>query len=335
MIEARFYQKLEDGKVKCMLCPHTCVLEEGKRGICGARENKQGKLFSLVYGKVISLAIDPIEKKPLYHFLPGEDALSLATAGCNFRCLNCQNYTISQNFKEKEIPGEKISPEQLVRIALERRTKIIAYTYTEPTIFYEYAYDTCFLAKKEGIRNVFVTNGYIMPEPLKEISPFLDGANVDLKSIREEVYRRVCGGKLQPVLESIKLMKELGIWVEITTLVIPGINDKEEEFEKLAEFICQLDPGIPWHISRFYPAYKMQDYPWTPVEKLHRARKIGLEKGLKYVYTGNVPGEESENTFCPVCGRKIIQRRGFYVERIEMKNGKCLFCESTIEGVLE
>ncbi|MCD6406941.1 AmmeMemoRadiSam system radical SAM enzyme, partial [Candidatus Aerophobetes bacterium] len=210
-----------------------------------------------------------------------------------------------------------------------------AYTYTEPTIFYEYAFDTCRLSHQEGIKNVFVTNGYIMPSALEEISPFLDGANVDLKSIKEEFYRKICGARLEPVLGTIKLMKKLGIWVEVTTLVIPGLNDTDEEFKAIAEFIASIDEGIPWHVSRFYPAYKMQHYPPTPVETLKKAIKIGKTVGLKYIYIGNVPGEETENTFCPNCGKIIIKRSGFRVERVDIKEGRCRFCKTEIEGVWE
>jgi len=334
MKEARFYEKLEKGKVRCTLCPHQCIISPGKRGICGVRENKKGILFSLVYGKAISWAVDPIEKKPLYHFFPGDDAFSFATVGCNFSCLNCQNYTISQISKENgEIPGETITPQKIVEATKKSKAKIIAYTYTEPTVFYEYAYETCKLAHSENIKNIFVTNGYIMPEPLKEISSFLDAANIDLKSIKETFYRKICGGRLKPVLDSIKLMKKLGIWVEITTLVIPGLNDSEDEFKGIVNFILQMDNGIPWHISRFYPAYKMRQYPPTPVETLRRAREIGKKMGLKYIYIGNVPGEESENTFCPECGKIIIKRRGYWIERMDIKEGRCRFCNTKIEGV--
>lgn len=334
MREAKFYDKLENGKVKCQLCPHQCIISSEKRGICKVRENKKGKLYSLVYGKSISWAVDPIEKKPLYHFYPGASVFSFATAGCNFTCLNCQNYTISQLPKKNlEIPGESISPEDIVEITRKKGASIIAYTYTEPTIFYEYAYDTCRLAHKYGIKNVFVTNGYILPQPLKEVSSFLDGANVDLKSISDDFYRKICGARVEPVLESIKLMKKLGIWVEITTLVIPGLNDSDEELNKIAEFIFSLQDDTPWHISRFYPAYKMGNYPPTSVETLHKARKIGLEKGLKYVYIGNVPGDEGENTFCPGCGRVVIERKGFWIGRIDIENGRCKWCKTKIKGV--
>ncbi|RLE12854.1 AmmeMemoRadiSam system radical SAM enzyme [Candidatus Aerophobetes bacterium] len=336
MKEAIFYEKLEEKKVKCTLCPHQCIIHSGKRGICGVRENREGKLFSLVYEKVISWAVDPIEKKPLYHFLPGEAVFSFATVGCNFRCLNCQNYTISQISRQNgEIPGERIPPEKIVQLTRKSRAKIIAYTYTEPTIFYEYAYDTCRLAHEQGIKNVFVTNGYIMPQPLKEISPFLDAANVDLKSMKETFYQKICGGKLKPVLDSIKLMRKLGIWVEVTTLVIPGMNDEEEEFESIARFLLQLGNDIPWHISRFYPAYKMTRPSYTPIEALHRAREVGKNAGLKYVYIGNVPGEESENTFCPNCGKIIVKRKGFWIEKIDVEKGRCRWCHNKIEGVWE
>lgn len=336
MKEARFYQKLEEGKVRCILCPHQCLIIPGKRGICGVRENREGELFCLVYEKIISCAVDPVEKKPLYHFLPGEDAFSLATVGCNLSCLNCQNYAISQAARKRsEIPGEKISPQEIVQNARKRGAKMIAYTYTEPVIFYEYAYDTCRVAHEEGIKNVFVTNGYIMPRPLREISSFLDAANVDLKSMKDQVYGKTCGGKLQPVLDSIKLMRELGIWVEVTTLIIPGINDNQEEIASIADFIYQTDSDIPWHLSRFFPTYKMQNYSYTPVETLHRAKQIGEKVGLKYIYIGNVPGDESGNTFCPHCGRRVIKRTGFYAGDINIENGRCRWCESRIAGVWE
>lgn len=334
MKEARFYQKLEAEKVKCVLCPHECQIAPGKRGLCGVRENKRGKLFSLVYEKVISYALDPVEKKPLYHFLPGEMAFSLATSGCNFRCLNCQNYTISQTSQYTDsIPGQSISAQAIVDMASKNKAKIIAYTYTEPTIFYEYAYDTCEIAHSENIKNVFVTNGYIMPEPLREISPFLDAANVDLKSMSDEFYKKICGGRLQPVIDSIKLMCELGIWVEITTLVIPGMNDTEEELTQIAHFIFQLNNTIPWHISRFYPTHKMQNYPFTPIDTLCKARNIGRQAGLKHVYIGNVPGDETQNTLCPDCGRVVVARNSYKVEAITMESGRCSWCNNQMAGV--
>lgn len=333
MKEAMFYEKEEGNKVKCTLCPHGCVILPEKRGICGVRENQEGRLFSLVYGKAISLAIDPIEKKPLYHFYPGSSILSFATIGCNMKCLNCQNYSISQIAPGESIEGRAILPGEIVKLAKERNCKSIACTYTEPTIFYEYAYETARLASKEGIKNVFVTNGYINPEPLKAIKSWLDAANVDLKSFREETYLKTCKAKLEPVLKTIELMKELGIWVEVTTLIIPGVNDSEEELEEIANFISSLGKDIPWHLSRFYPAYRLTDRPQTPLKTLHQARDIGKKVGLRYVYTGNVPGDEGENTYCWSCGKLIIERYGFSLLSYRIKDSSCEFCGAKIDGM--
>ena len=334
MHEAMFYEELEDGKVICQLCPHYCRIEDGRRGICGVRENREGKLYSLVYGKVVSSAIDPIEKKPLYHFYPGSDAFSLATVGCNLRCRNCQNYSISQLPRERgEIEGRDYTPESIVSQAKRSGCKSIAYTYTEPTIFFEFAYDTSRLAQKELIKNIFVTNGYMNKEVLLKISPYLDAANVDLKSFNDNFYRKYCGGKLDPVLETLKLMKKMGIWLEVTTLIIPTLNDSEEELKRIAEFIVNLGPDTPWHLSRFYPTYKLNDLPFTSTETLHLARQIGLEAGLRYVYTGNVPGDEGENTHCYNCGRVLIQRYGYRIEKFYLEEDRCEFCQAKIDGV--
>jgi pyruvate formate lyase activating enzyme len=331
--EAMFYEKLNGNMVHCYLCSHHCRISEGKRGICGVRENISGTLYSLIYGKLIAGAIDPIEKKPLFHFLPGSSAYSIATVGCNFSCLNCQNYDISQTPKPKKpIYGDEVAPEEVVKMAKQYKCKSIAYTYTEPTIFFEYAFDTAKLAKKEGIRNVFVSNGYITEEPLRAIAPYLDANNIDLKSFSDEFYRKVCGARLEPILNAIRLHKELGIWIEITTLVIPSLNDSEENFGKITEFMKSLDENIPWHVSRFYPAYKLHDQPPTPVETLNRARKIGLQVGLKHVYQGNVPGE-AENTFCPNCGQVLIERCSYKVTKNSVENSKCPFCNTKISGV--
>lgn len=327
-----FYEKL-DSFVHCFLCSHHCKIAEGKRGICGVRENIGGTLHTLVYGKLIANAVDPIEKKPLFHFLPGSRAYSIATVGCNFRCLNCQNYDISQMPKpQKPVLGKEVSPEEVVEAAKLYNCESIAYTYTEPTIFFEYAYETAKLAKKEGLKNVFVSNGYISEEALKTIAPYLDANNIDLKSFSDDFYREVCGARLDPVLDTIRLHKELDIWIEITTLVIPSLNDSEENFRKIAEFIKNLDEGIPWHVSRFYPAYRLLNLPPTPVEVLEKARRIGLETGLKFVYQGNVPGE-GENTYCPVCGKLLIQRQGYDIRLYELKKSKCPQCGTKINGV--
>ena len=333
MKEAMFYKKIDEKSVRCNLCSHNCVITESKRGICGVRENKEGVLYTLVYGKAVAQAVDPIEKKPLFHFYPGSRAYSVATVGCNFRCLNCQNADISQMPREYgRIIGEEVSPEEIVEQAKRYNCRIIAYTYTEPTIFFEYAYETAKIASREGMKNVFVTNGYITEDALREIAPYLDAANVDLKSFSDDFYRKVCGARLQPVLDSIKLHKELGIWIEVTTLIIPTLNDSEEELRKIAEFLRNVSEDIPWHISRFYPAYRLSDLQPTSVEILCTARKIGLETGLKYVYKGNVPGE-GEDTYCHSCGRLLIHRYGYKILSNEIKDSKCPYCGAEIAGV--
>ncbi|MCZ2809420.1 MAG: AmmeMemoRadiSam system radical SAM enzyme [Candidatus Bathyarchaeota archaeon] len=337
MREAMFYEKLEDKMVKCNLCSHRCSrIADSKRGICGVRENKDGKLHSLVYGKAVARSVDPIEKKPLFHFLPGSRSYSIATVGCNFRCRNCQNFDISQLPKERGIiVGQEVSPEEIVSAAKRNNCESIAYTYSEPTIFFEYAYDTAKLASKEGIKNVFVTNGYITPEALQEISPYLDAANIDLKSFSDDFYRKNCGARLKPVLDSIRLYKSLGIWTEITTLIIPSLNDTEEELRKIAEFIKkEVGEETPWHITQFHPTYKLIDLPRTPVTILRKAREIGLEAGLRYVYEGNVPGENGENTYCHNCGKLLIRRFGYSIIENKIKNSACAYCGAEIDGVI-
>lgn len=335
MREAMFYEKLDDKMVKCNLCSHRCSrIADSKKGICGVRENKNGKLYSLVYGKVAARSVDPIEKKPLFHFLPGSRSYSIATVGCNFRCGNCQNFDISQLPKERKIiVGQEVSPEEIVSAAKRNNCASIAYTYSEPTIFFEYAYDTAKLASKEGIKNVFVTNGYITEEALKEINPYLDAANIDLKSFSDDFYRKNCGARLEPVLGSIRLYKSLGIWTEITTLIIPTLNDSEEELRKIAEFISEVGEETPWHITQFHPTYKLIDLPRTPITILRRAREIGLEAGLRYVYEGNVPGENGENTYCHNCGKMLIRRFGYQILENKIKNSACTYCGTKIDGV--
>ena len=334
MKRAMFQEAREDGKVQCGLCAHRCLIAPGHRGICAVRENQDGGLVSLVYDKVISQNIDPIEKKPLFHFLPGSLSFSIATPGCNFRCKHCQNADISQLPRDHggAIPGQPARPDQIVAAARQMRCASISYTYTEPTIFFELAYDTAKLAAAAGLKNIFVTNGYITPEALREIRPHLHAANIDLKGFTDGFYREVCGARLQPVLDSIRLYRELGIWTEITTLVIPGHNDSEEELRRIAEFIRSVDPDIPWHVSRFHPTYKLIDQPRTPVKTLQRARQIGFEAGLRYVYEGNVPGE-GEDTVCGSCHATAVRRRGFTVEQNTVKEGRCGQCGASIAGV--
>lgn len=333
--EALFYEKVENGNVRCRLCNHNCLIPEGKTGICGVRENRKGILYSLVYAKPIARHVDPIEKKPLFHFFPGSLAYSIATVGCNFRCQHCQNYEISQYPRlSSRVIGEDFSPQEVVWEAKKYKCQSISYTYTEPTIFFEYAYDCAKLAKEEGIYNNFVTNGYMSLEALEYIKDYLDACNVDLKSFSEKFYNKICGASLKPVLSSLKKMRELNIWIEVTTLFIPGINDSEEEMTEIAKFIYnELGPHTPWHVTRFYPAYKMTHLPPENVEKLKRAREIGLKTGLRYVYTGNVPGEEGENTFCYKCGKVLIKRFGYNILEYNIQDGKCKFCHADIDGI--
>ena len=329
--EAFLYEKLDNKKVQCNLCSHRCKILPDKFGICGVRNNKDGVLYTHVYGEVIASHIDPIEKKPIYHFLPGASSYSIATIGCNFRCGFCQNWEISQVSKrEKDISGYELSPEEVVREAKKNNCKSISYTYTEPTIFFEYAYDTARFAKKEGIYNNFVTNGYMTNEALETIRPYLDSCNVDLKSFSKDFYKNECQAHLEPVLESIKTMKKLGIWVEITTLIIPGKNDSEEELKKIAEFIAGVGPEIPWHISRFHPDYKYMDSSPTPVSTLKKAKDIGEKIGLRYIYLGNIV--EGNNTNCYNCKELLIERSVFDITKYNIKDKKCPKCGTIVDG---
>jgi pyruvate formate lyase activating enzyme len=332
--EAMLYEKLDENRVQCHLCAHHCKINEGKRGICHVRENKDGTLYTLVYGRTISQHVDPVEKKPLQHFYPGSKAYSIATVGCNFRCQWCQNADISQMPRERHfIMGEEASPETIVAGAKRAGCRSIAYTYTEPTIFFEYAYDTARLAHEEEIANIYVTNGFMSAEMLETFDPHLDAANVDLKAFRDETYREYVGGRLQPVLDSLKMMKDLGVWVEVTTLVVPGINDDEAELRDAARFVAQeLGVETPWHISRFHPSYQMRDRPPTPMETLRRAQEIGQEEGLRYIYVGNIPGES--NTVCHACGQVLIRRSGYWLMANNVgPNDTCPNCRTTVSGV--
>lgn len=334
MKEAMFYQKGENQEVNCFLCNHHCTVKEGNKGLCGVRENREGILYSLVYGKSISESVDPIEKKPLFHFFPGSRSFSIATVGCNFKCLHCQNNNISQMPRDqKYIAGNDLHPSKIVSLAQEYDCASISFTYTEPTIYFEYAFETSKIAKEEGLATTFVTNGYITPEPLKTIQPYLDGANIDLKSFSDEFYRKVCGAKLQPILDAITLYHQLRIWIEITTLIIPTYNDSDQELRDIARFIKNLDEKIPWHITAFYPTYRLTDQPRTSVKTLRRAREIGLSEGLRYVYEGNVPGEGGENTFCYNCNSLLIQRLGFSITENRIRDSKCPNCQALIDGV--
>jgi len=335
MKEAYLYQKLDDNKVKCNLCAHRCIIKPGKLGICKVRENIDGTLYTKVYGRTIARHIDPIEKKPLYHFYPGSEAYSVATPGCNFHCHFCQNWDISQiTFTKVYDAGIKATPEQIVNNAKGSGCKSIAYTYTEPTIFFEYSYDTAKLAHEAGLKNVYVSNGYMTNEMLDMISPYLDAVNIDLKAFKEETYKRLIGARLQPVLDSLKKIKQLSVWLEVTSLIIPEINDDPEEIRSMANFIAkELGVNVPWHLSRFFPSYKMDEAEVTPLKTLQKAKNIGREAGLKYIYIGNVAGIDDMNTICPLCGYMLIERSGFGVRRINIKNGHCPRCQMEIAGV--
>ena len=334
MKEAFLYEKLDGKKVKCHLCNHYCLIPDGKRGICQVRENRGGILYSLVYERLIAANVDPIEKKPFFHFLPGSRSFSIASVGCNFRCKHCQNWSISQMPRDRgQITGERVPPERIVLEALRTGCKSISYTYTEPTVFFEYAYETSKLAKEKGLKNLFVTNGYMSQEALQLIAPYLDGANVDLKSASDTFYKEICGASLNPVIENIRTMKELGIWVEVTTLLIPTLNDSEEELKTIARLLRDIDPRIPWHVTAFHPNYQLLHLPPTPRSVLKRAREIGLSEGLKYVYSGNIPGDEGENTYCWNCHKILIRRWGFNVLENHIKEGKCPHCGAEIDGV--
>jgi pyruvate formate lyase activating enzyme len=328
------YRQLENNRVHCFLCSQHCHIESGEVGKCGVRLNRDGKLLSLVYGKVIAEHIDPIEKKPLFHFYPGSRSYSIATMGCNFTCLFCQNSDISQVSRESgAIFGQSVSPEDIAKKAWEADCDSIAYTYTEPTIFMEYALDVAIGAKERGLANVFVSNGYMTPEALDAISPFLNAANIDLKSFDDKFYREMCGARLKPVLATLEGIKEKGIWLEVTTLLVTDLNDSDNELRELAKFLVGLGVETPWHISRFHPTYMLTDRGPTPVEKLQRARQIGLEAGLRYVYTGNVPGDSGENTYCHSCGALLIKRLGYSLKKQGLNGAACSKCGTVLEGI--
>jgi len=332
--EALLYSKEKDGYVRCALCANRCRIAPGARGICGVRENREGTLLSLVYGKIVAEHVDPVEKKPLFHVLPGSRTYSIATAGCNFHCTFCQNSDISQMPRERgEIAGRLATPAQIVERAVQTESRSISYTYTEPTIFFEFALDTAKIAVEKKLKNIFVTNGFMTPDMVKMVSPYLHAANVDLKSFRDDFYIRQCGGRLQPVLDSLRAMKELGIWVEVTTLLIPGLNDSDEEMKDIASFIASLGRETPWHVSRFHPQYLMTDRPATPTSSIRRAVEIGKSAGLKYVYSGNLPGNNGENTYCSGCGKLLIGRYGFSIEKFNLRGAACPHCETPLEGI--
>jgi len=334
MHEAMLYEKTGDTRVECHLCRHRCQIADGKLGICKVRLNQGGTLYSLVYARAIASNADPIEKKPLFHFQPGSDSFSIATVGCNFNCDFCQNHNICQMVRDYgEIAGDDLPPEDVVKMAKRYGCKSISYTYTEPTIYFEYAYDSAKLATESGMKNVFVSNGFMTPEAIDTIRPYLHGINVDLKAFSKEVYRKVMKADLDGVLDSIRRLKDAGIWIEVTTLIVPTLNDDEKQLEQIAEFIADVGVEIPWHVSRFHPQYQFTSVGPTPLGIIKKALEIGRAKGLRYVYSGNVPGDEGENTLCYNCEHTLIRRFGFSVVEYKIKEGKCYNCGAVIDGV--
>ena len=331
---AQYYEKLAGKMVRCNLCPNRCILSKGQVGVCKARKNIDGELYSLVYGKIASAHIDPIEKKPFYHFLPGTKAYSIATTGCNLRCSFCQNWQIAQVFPW-EARSIEMTPEQVVEDALKSGAKTIAFTYNEPSVFYEYMLDIAKLAHQKGLKTVVVSAGYINPEPLRELLKYIDAYKIDFKAFNEEFYYKMTAGRLQPVLEAMKVIKEEGVWLEIVNLLIPGENDREEDIRNLVVWVRDnLGPDVPLHFLRFHPDYKLLNLPPTPIETIKKARRIALDLGMKYVYTGNIPAVDTENTYCSKCGAKMIERRGYFIKRYDHE-GKCSKCGESLDLILK
>ena len=331
--EALCYKQLSDKVVRCDLCAHHCRIGSGETGFCHVRRNDDGILHTLAYGETVARNVDPIEKKPLYHFLPGTLSYSIATAGCNFHCGFCQNWRISQTDGAVENVGDgrPFPPADVVQHALRRGCRSIAYTYTEPTVFFEYARDTGITAREAGLKNIFVTNGFMTRQALDMTAGWLDAANVDLKAWRNDYYRDVCSGRIKPVLDTIEYLKQLGVWVEVTTLLIPGENDADAELKGIAEFIAGVGREIPWHISRFHPDYQFAHHAATPMERLQKAENIGRAAGLKYVYLGNVAGDK--NTCCPACGRSVVRRSAMGLGSVDLDQGRCRYCGEVVDGI--
>ncbi len=336
MVEAKLWKPLKDGAVQCRLCNHYCAIKPGERGKCGVRENTDGTLYALNYGKIAAMNLDPVEKKPLYHFQPGTRTFSFATMGCNLNCTFCQNWSLSQPPREDgRIEGRDATPEELVEEAIRHKAASISYTYSEPTIFFEIMLDTAKLAHERGLKNIMVSNGFMSRECLDALGPYIDAINVDLKCFTEDFYEDISGARLKPILENLKYIKHtLKWWLEVTTLLIPGKNDSPEELNQLTDFLVnEIGPDTPWHISRFHPDYKMGNVPATNGDTLMTAYNMGKEKGLKYVYIGNMPGLDMQQTTCPGCGILLINRSGFASTLPSIKENKCISCGETIDGI--
>jgi pyruvate formate lyase activating enzyme len=332
-VEARYYKKHPDREIECTLCPRLCKLGDKERGYCGVRENIGGTYYTLVYGKACSIAADPIEKKPLFHYLPKSSALSIATAGCNVNCKFCQNWEISQA-RPEQVQNYDFPPRAVVETAQKYRCPVIAYTYTEPVIFFEYMYDTSLEARKKGVRNVVITGGHINPEPMEDLTKVVDAVKVDLKAFSQDFYTKYVKGELQPVLEAIKIVHKSSAWLELVYLVIPTLNDSSDEIRKMCQWIMkEIGPDVPLHFSRFVPMYLVKNLPPTPVSTLEKVHKIALDEGIHHVYIGNVPGHPAESTYCPKCKEIVIERKGYSIGEIALKGGRCKYCNNPIPGI--
>jgi pyruvate formate lyase activating enzyme len=331
--EVMFYKKLEEKRIECEICPRKCRIAELERGYCGNKENREGIYYTLVHSRVCAAHVDPIEKKPFSHFLPGTKTFSIATAGCNIECKYCQNWQIAQ-FRPEQVKNYNLAPKEVVRQAKKRGCKTIAYTYSEPVVFYGYMYDTARAGQREGIGSVMISNGYILEKPLLELCQYLNAVKIDLKAFTEKFYKETCSGELEPVKKTLKLLKGIDMWTEIVVLILPTMNDSEKEIKEMSKWIMgELGPDTPIHFGRFHPMYKIKNLPSTPVGTLERARHIAENEGLHYVYIGNVWGHEGENTFCPKCKKVIVRRLGYIIKKIDIVDGRCRFCRRPIAGI--
>jgi pyruvate formate lyase activating enzyme len=331
--EAMFWEKTSDGGIKCLLCPRGCEVTDDERGYCGVRENQGGRYQTLVYGTLCSANVDPIEKKPLFHYQPGSQAFSIATAGCNMECKFCQNWQISQ-YRPEQVESVVTEPRRLVEACQARKCPTIAYTYSEPVVFYEYVHDTAALGREHGLGSVMISNGYIQEKPLRQLCRHLTGVKIDFKAFTDKFYQEMCAGQLKPVLSTLETLKDIGIWFELVMLVVPTLNDSPDEMKQMCDWIAKhLGPDVPLHLTRFHPTYRVTNLPQTPVQTLERCRQIALDAGLHYVYAGNVPMHPGENTYCHGCKNELIRRIGYEVASNQIRDGKCPKCGTTIPGV--
>ena len=333
VVEAKYYQKQPNRKIKCVLCPRECVIDDRERGYCGVRENRGGIYYTLVHSRVCAAHIDPVEKKPFFHFYPGSLAFSVATAGCNVNCKMCQNWEISQ-VRPEQAGGAYMPPREVAALAKQNKCRSIAYTYSEPTVFFEYMLDTADAGRAEGVNSAVISGGYIHQDPLKELCRHVDAVKIDVKAFSQKFYTEVVNGELKPVLDALVTMRKLGMWGEIVYLVVPTLNDSDQEFRALAKWVVSnLGPDIPVHFSRFHPQYLLKNLPPTPLVTLERAKAVSDAEGLRYVYLGNVPGHPAEKTYCPKCRRVVVDREGYLVKPLQISNGKCRYCGQPIPGV--